>query len=68
MQAAGVTLEGTSDIAIAGNVFSGLTEDALILTDPPSSRVILNGNVFADVAVNPEPLHDSLATDNLAAE
>ena len=68
MQAAGVTLEGTSDIAISGNVFSGLTEDALILTDPPSSRVILNGNVFADVAVNPEPLHDSLATDNLATE
>jgi hypothetical protein len=48
--AAGIVLAGTSDIAITGNVFSGLSTKAVALEgDKPAARVSFTGNVLTDV-------------------
>jgi hypothetical protein len=47
--AAGIVLAGTSDIAISGNSFSGLSTKALTLEGEPSKRVLFSGNVLTDV-------------------
>ena len=47
--AAGIVLAGTSDIAISGNSFSGLTTKALTLEGEPSKRVLFSNNVLTDV-------------------
>ncbi|MEX2174238.1 MAG: right-handed parallel beta-helix repeat-containing protein [Pirellulaceae bacterium] len=48
--AAGIVLAGTSDIAISGNVFSGLSTKAVKLEgDQPSSEVLFSDNVLTDV-------------------
>ncbi|MHC4995840.1 MAG: right-handed parallel beta-helix repeat-containing protein [Planctomycetota bacterium] len=44
-EAGGILLDGTSDIAITGNVFSGLTTGAITRTDRESERVVVSGNV-----------------------
>jgi hypothetical protein len=46
--AAGIVLKGTSDIAIAGNVFTGLAEHA-VQADAACRRVGITGNVMADL-------------------
>lgn len=65
LAAAGVTLEGTSDVSISGNVFSGLTENAVTLAGDPSERVAFTGNVLTDVASDHTSLPDSVVTDNI---
>jgi nitrous oxidase accessory protein NosD len=47
--AAGIVLAGTSDIAISGNSFSGLTTKALTLEGEPSKRVLFSNNVLTEV-------------------
>jgi hypothetical protein len=48
--AAGIVLAGTSDIAITGNVFSGLTTKAVALAgDQRPARVLFTNNVLAEV-------------------
>ena len=42
-------LSGTSDIAISGNLFSGLTTKAVTLEGEPSSGVMFTDNVLTDV-------------------
>jgi hypothetical protein len=54
-------LAGTSDIAISGNSFSGLTTKALTLEGEPSKRVLFSGNVLTNV----ESEHSKL--DNASA-
>ena len=56
--ASGIVLAGTSDIAISGNVFSGLTTKALSLESEPSKRILFSNNVLTEVASD----HGKLAT------
>jgi hypothetical protein len=55
--AAGIILVGTSDIAIGGNVFAGLTTKAVTLEgDKQPARVSFAGNVLTDVTSDLEPM------------
>src|SRR5436190_18452596 len=47
--ASGIVLAGTSDIAISGNLFSGLTTEAVAWDGEPSARVLFSSNVVTDV-------------------
>jgi hypothetical protein len=47
--AGGLVLAGTSDIAISGNIFSGLSTKALSWEGEPSKRVLFSNNVLTDV-------------------
>jgi parallel beta-helix repeat protein len=49
LAAAGITLEGTSDVSITGNVFSSLTTKAIAVIGEPTKRSIVANNVFTDV-------------------
>ncbi len=46
--AAGIVLEGASDVVIAGNIFSGLTTQA-VAADAQSKRIVFTGNLVRDV-------------------
>ena len=46
--ASGIELEGTSDIAITGNLFTGLIEEA-VRTKGRCTRIVLAGNVASDL-------------------
>ena len=46
--ATGIILQGTSDIVISGNLFSGLEEQA-VLADENCRRLAITGNVIVDV-------------------
>jgi len=50
--AAGIVLSGTAEIAITGNVFSGLTTKALTLEGDPSKEILFKDNVLADVTTD----------------
>jgi hypothetical protein len=64
--AAGIVLAGTSDIAITGNLFSGLSTKAVALEgDKPASRVLFSGNVLTDVTSDHSELSASPAGGNL---
>lgn len=65
--AGGMVLEGTTDISITGNVFSGLTEPAIRLAGEKSRRVIVSANVFADVESEHADV-DGVVTDNIESE
>jgi hypothetical protein len=47
--AAGIVLNGTSDIAISGNSFAGLTTPAMLWEGEPSQRVMFLGNLLTDL-------------------
>lgn len=47
--AAGVVLEGTQDVAVTGNVFTGLAESA-VRTAGGCKRVLIEGNVLTDLS------------------
>lgn len=64
--AAGIVLAGTSEIAISGNLFSGLTTDAVTWEGEPSQRVLFANNVVMDVKQQRrQPGQEYLGTDNL---
>jgi len=63
--AAGIVLEGTSDIAITGNLFSGLTSKALTFAGPPSQRILFASNVLTEVESDHTQLPDQTRPDNL---
>lgn len=48
-QASGLVLEGTSDITVSGNLFSGLTTPAVELAGDASQRILFSGNVLTEV-------------------
>ena len=68
LQAAGLTLESTSDIAISGNVFSAVGPKALELKGDPSVRVVFSNNVLTDVQSDDQRLVDSVVTDSIFPE
>ena len=49
LEAAGITLEQTSDIAVSGNLFSSVRPKAVGLKGDPSRRVLFSNNVLTDV-------------------
>jgi hypothetical protein len=63
--AGGIVLEGTSDIAISGNLFSGLKTDALTLEGSPTRRVLFGNNVMTNVKPGDAGLEQSQVKDNL---
>ena len=68
LAAGGMVLEGTTDITIVGNLFSGVRPKALSLKGKPSRRVIFSNNVLTDVESDHRKLVDSLVKDNLEPE
>ena len=63
--AGGIVLDGTSDIAISGNLFSGVTTKALAVEGDPSRRVLFSNNVLTDTAGDQAKLRDSRTGENL---
>jgi hypothetical protein len=65
LAASGLTLEGTSDIAIAGNLFSGVGPKAVALKGEASRRILFAGNVLTHVASEHAQLRDSMVHENI---
>lgn len=63
--AGGVVLEGTQDLVINGNVFSGLTAKAIATTGEPTRRVIFTGNLLRDVESDHQSLVESVIANNI---
>jgi len=63
--AAGMVLNGTSGIAVAGNLFSGVGPKALTVEGQASKHVLFADNVLVDTASDHKKLEASLVKDNL---
>lgn len=63
--AAGIVLEGTRDIAITGNLFSGLTSKAVALSGQPSQRILFSSNVLTEVESDDLQIPAETRPDNL---
>ena len=57
--AAGLKLEGTSEVAVSGNVFAGVRPKALEVVGDASGRVVFANNVLADSDSEHAKLKDS---------
>jgi len=66
--AGGLVLEGTRDVVVSGNVFSGLTEPAVQQIGEPSRRVVFANNVLTDVTSQHDKLEESVQGQNIAPE
>ena len=67
-KAAGMVLNGTSGVAVTGNLFSGLRPRALTVKGRPSRHVLFADNVLVDTAGEHQKLEFSLVEDNLEDE
>lgn len=66
LMAGGLVLEGTTDIAISGNLFAGLNpKPGVELRGEKSRRVAFTGNVMTEVESQHEQLEDSVIADNV---
>ncbi|MBN1804402.1 MAG: right-handed parallel beta-helix repeat-containing protein [Sedimentisphaerales bacterium] len=65
--AAGMVLQGTSDVTVVGNLFSSVKPKALTVKGKPSKAVLFSNNVLIDVASDHEKLEASITKDNLQA-
>jgi len=68
LAAAGMVLNGTSGIAVTGNLFSGLRPKALTVEGPASKNVLFTDNVLVDTTGDHKKLEASLVKDNLEDE
>jgi hypothetical protein len=68
LAAAGMVLNGTSGIAVAGNLFSGLRPKALSVEGPASKHVLFSDNIFVDTAGDQSKLESSIVKDNLESQ
>jgi hypothetical protein len=66
--AAGMVLDGTCGIAVAGNLFSGVRPKALTVVGQASKHVLFSDNVLVDTASDDKKLEASLVKDNLNEE
>jgi len=64
-QAGGMVLNGTSGVAVTGNLFSGLRPRALSLEGAASKHILFSDNVLVDTTGDQEKLEASLVKDNL---
>ena len=62
--AGGLVLEGTTDIAISGNVFSSVKPKGL-QADTATRNILFSNNVLTDVISDHKGLKESVVTDNL---
>lgn len=63
-EAGGIVLDGTSDVVISGNLFSGVGPKALTVLGEVR-RVNFNGNVLTDVESDHDSLADSIINNNI---
>ncbi len=68
MAAAGVVLDGTSQVALSGNVFASVLPKAIALTENGASHINVSGNVLTDVASDHEKAKDSSNGQNISTE
>ena len=70
LAAAGIFLQGTQDITITGNLFAGLSTQAVTLGENKSKRILISDNVIADQEHDTQELKNalehSLVENNLA--
>ena len=65
-EASGLTLNGATDVAIVGNLFSAVEPKALTVEGKASSRILFTDNVLVDATADTEKLTDSNVKDNLS--
>lgn len=65
LAAAGITLNGTRDVVITGNLFSSVRPQALLTGPTPSRGVLFSNNVLADTGLDDARLIDSAVQQNL---
>ncbi len=65
-KAAGMVLNGTTGIAVSGNLFSGLRPKAVTIEGEPSRHILFGDNVFIDTPNDYKKLDDSMVRDNLS--
>ena len=65
MAASGLVLEGTTDVAISGNLFSGLSTPAIQLAGEPSKRILFSGNVLSETESQHGQIPDAVTSGNL---
>ncbi len=63
--ASGIVLNGASDIAISGNLFSGLDGEAVVTDGTGAARVLFGNNVITEAGDVPRNLPTEHVTDNL---
>jgi hypothetical protein len=63
--ASGLVLQETRDVAVSGNVFSGLSTDAVTVKGA-SERVVFTDNLIRETHIDTEGLADSVVDANLA--
>jgi len=68
LAAAGLTLEGTNNVAVTGNVFSSVKPKAVEVTGKPSRRVSFTGNVLTDVQSDHGSLQESVQGQNVGGK
>lgn len=66
--AGGLVLEGTRELTVSGNVFSGLRPAAVSLRGDRSSRVLFTGNLVVDSPSDHGRLRESSVTGNLEVD
>jgi hypothetical protein len=65
LAAAGMTLEGATDVAVSGNLFSSVRPKALATTGESNRRVLFAGNVITDAESDHDRLQESRVEGNL---
>ncbi len=66
--AGGIVVEGASDIAVSGNVFSGLSTPAVENGAAPGRRVVFANNVLTEVESQHDGLKESVTTNNVPSK
>jgi parallel beta-helix repeat protein len=60
LSAAGLKLDGTTDITVSGNLFAGLRPKAVEAVGQPSRRVLFADNVLTDTASDHDQLQEAV--------
>ena len=67
LTAAGMVLEGTSDVTVVGNLFSSVRPNALTTKGEQSKHILFSDNALVDVDSEHWRLGSSIVKDNLGA-
>ena len=68
LAAAGLTLEGTTDVVISGNLFASVKPKAVELKGEPSRRILFKNNVLTDVESDHTQLPKLVRDGNLEVD
>ena len=66
--AAGLVLDGTSDVGISGNVFTGVGPKAIATVGEANRRILVAGNILANTTSDHTRLSESIVAGNLDPE